>query len=76
MFNYQTDNDLFQDVGEWDITLISNIDGKEHQRTGVFVFEAITKSPIYAPYPASKRPGNVTGLLIRRKYVGRFTLYI
>ena len=76
---------VFIDIGDWNIALKSTFEGENIVRSGKFAFEGINKDPTrhrnphhtydydYYDMPMRRyiyKTGNVTGLLLRRKFVG------
>ena len=68
---------MIADIGDWKISLKSNVKGEPVVRSGSFAFEGIKKSPnMRSKYTDGLRTyeyeaGNLTGLLVRRKFVGK-----
>ena len=72
---------VFIDIGDWNIALKSTFEGENIVRSGKFAFEGIYKDPTrhrnpHYTYDMPTRryfykTGNVTGLLVRRKFVGK-----
>ena len=77
---FASDNAIFHmiaDIGDWIISLKSNVKGEPIVRSGSFAFEGIKKSPnLRSKYINGLRTyeyeaGNLTGILVRRKFVGK-----
>ena len=66
---------VFIDIGDWTIALKSTFDDEHIVRSGKFAFEGINKDPTHTYDRSTRRDiyktGNVTGLLVRRKFVGK-----
>ena len=67
---------MIADIGDWIISLKSNVKGEPVVRRGSFAFEEIKKSPtrrskyINGLRTIEYEAGNVTGILVRRKFIG------
>ena len=73
---------MISDIGDWMISLKSNVEGEHVVRGGSFAFEGINKSPIRRFKNVNGLPsyeyeaGNLTGILVRRKFVGKMDFII
>ena len=57
------------DIGDWTITMKEE-HGRKRTRTSTFVMESINEDPI----DSKRNPGALTGLLVRNKYIGTYTI--
>ena len=70
---------MIADIGDWIISLKSNVKGEHVVRRGSFAFEGINKSPnirlrhINGSRIYESEAGNLTGILFRRKFVGKIS---